>query len=212
MNRRGSWYLGIGGVLFIAGVIVHPHQHVEGGTLEEQFHAMFSDSRWYPAHVLLLAGLALIAAALVGLARKLPTGLPRRTTRFAAVAAVVGTAAMVLHLFAKLDDANIVAGESTPLLFTHAGVETITVPLVGIAFAMLALAGGRSRVLGNPAIGTLGVVGGLGYALAGATAPFTAIFTPLFDLVALVGLWAAIVGGMQIVHRRNEHALEEVAR
>ena len=82
---------------------------------------MFSDSRWYPAHVLLLAGMALMAAALVGLARRVPTGLPRRTTRFAAFAAVVGTAAMVLHLFAKLDDANIVAGETTPLLFTHAG-------------------------------------------------------------------------------------------
>jgi len=212
MNRLISWYLGVGGVLFFAGVVLHPHQHVEGGTLEEQFHAMFSDSRWYPAHVLLLAGMALMAAALVALARSVPTGLPSRTTRFAAFAAVVGTAAMVLHLFAKLDDANIVAGERTPLLFTHAGVETITVPLVGIAFALLARAGGRSRVLGNPVVAALGVVGGLGYALAGATAPFTATFTPLFDLVGLVGLWAAVVGGMQIVHRRNENALHEVVR
>lgn len=212
MNRLSSWYLGIGGVLFFAGVVLHPHQHVDGGTLEEQFHAMFSDSRWYPAHVLLLTGIALMAAALVGLARRVPTGLPRRTTRFAALAAVVGTAAMVLHLFAKLDDANIVAGDPTPLLFTHAGVETITVPLVGIAFALLALAGGRSRALGNPAVAALGVVGGLGYALAGATAPFTATFTPLFDLVGLVGLWAAVVGAMQIAHGRNENALQEVAR
>ena len=211
MNRLIGWYLGVGGILFLAGVVLHPHQHVEGGTLEEQFHAMFSDSRWYPAHMLLLAGMALMAAALVGLARRVPAGLPRRTTRFAAFAAVVGTAAMVLHLFAKLDDANIVAGETTPLLFTHAGVETITVPLVGIAFALLALAGGRSRVLGTPAVATLGVIGGLGYALAGATAPFTAAFTPLFDLVGLVGLWAAVVGGMQIVRGRNENALHEVA-
>jgi hypothetical protein len=212
MNRLISWYLGVGGVLFFAGVALHPHEHVEGGTLEEQFHAMFSDSRWYPAHVLLLAGMALMAAALVGLARRVPTGLPRRTTRFAAFAAVVGTVAMVLHLFAKLDDANIVARETTPLLFTHAGVETITVPLVGIAFALLALAGGRSRVLGNPAVAALGVVGGVGYAMAGVTAPFIATFTPLFDMVGLVGMWAAAVGGMQIVRGRNESALDEVAR
>lgn len=211
MSRINSWYLGVGGVLFVAGVVLHPHQHVEGGTLEEQFHAMFSDSRWYPAHVLLLVGLALMAAALVGLARNVPTGLSRRTTRFAAIAAVVGTAAMVLHLFAKLDDDNIVAGDPTPLLFTHAGVETIMVPLVGIAFALLALAGGRSRTLGNPAIAALGIVGGLGYALAGATAPFISTFTPLFDLVGLVGLWATVVGGMQIVRGRNEDALQEVA-
>ena len=212
MNRLTSWHLSVGGVLFFAGVALHPHEHVEDGTLEEQFHAMFSDSRWYPAHVLLLAGMALMAAALVGLARNMPTGLPRRTTRFAAFAAVAGTAAMVLHLFAKLDDANIVAGHTTRLLFTHAGVETITVPLVGIAFALLALAGGRSRVLGNPAVAALGVIGGIGYALAGATAPFVDTFTPLFDVVALVGLWAAIVGGMQIVRGRNQSAgLHEVA-
>lgn len=211
MSRINSWYLGVGGVLFVAGVVLHPHQHVEGGTLEEQFHAMFSDSRWYPAHVLLLVGLALMATALVGLARNVPTGLSRRTTRFAAIAAVVGTAAMVLHLFAKLDDDNIVAGDPTPLLFTHAGVEAITVPLVGIAFALLALAGGQSRTLGNPAIAALGIVGGLGYALAGATAPFISTFTPLFDLVGLVGLWAAVVGGLQMVRGRNEDAPQEVA-
>lgn len=212
MNRIISWYLVSGGSLFFAGVALHPHEHVEGGTLEEQFHAMFTDARWYPAHVLLLAGMALLAAALVGLARSVPDGLSRRTTRFAAFAAVVGTAAMVLHLLAKLDDPNIVAGESTPLLFTHAGVETLTVPLVGIAFALLALAGGRSRALGSPAVAVLGVLGGLGYAVAGATAPFTSAFTPLFDLVGLVGVWAAIVGGMRIVRSRSAHDLQEVAR
>ena len=68
-------------------------------------------------------------------------------------------------------------------------------------------------MLGNPAVAALGVIGGLGYALAGATAPFTATFTPLFDLVGLVGLWAAIVGGMQIVRGRNETPRpHEVAR
>lgn len=212
MNRLTSRYLGIGGVLFAAGIVLHPHEHVEGGTLEEQFHAMFSSSLWYPAHVLLLAGMALMAVALVALARSLPAGPPRRTARFAAFATVVGTAAMVLHLLAKLDDPNIVAGETTPLLFTHAGVETITVPLVGIGFALLALAGGRTRVLGSPAVAALGVVGGTGYALAGATAPFISTFTPLFDLVGLVGLWAAAVSGMAIARQRSERALEEVAR
>jgi hypothetical protein len=140
---------------------------------------------WRPAHVLLLAGPALIAAAVVGPARASPDRLPRRITRFAALAAVVATAAMVLHLFAKLDDPNIVAGENTPLLFSHAAVETLTVPIVGIALALLAFAGGRGRVLRNPAVAVLGVLGGLGYALAGATAPFTPTFTPLFDLVGL---------------------------
>jgi hypothetical protein len=211
MNRLISWYLTTGGILFVVGAVLHPHVHVEGGTLQEQFHAMFSDSRWYPAHLLLLAGLALMSAALVGMARNVPTGLPRRTTRFAAFSAVAGTAAMVLHLFAKLDDANIVAGNKTPLLFIHAGVETLTVPLVGIAFALLAFAGGRSGVLGNPAVAALAVIGGLGYALAGATAPFTSTFTPLFDLVGLVGVWAAVVGGTQLVREYSTVSVHKVA-
>jgi FtsH-binding integral membrane protein len=212
MDRLTSWYLTAGGTLFFAGVALHPHEHVEGGTLEEQFHAMFSDAWWYPAHALLLTGLALMAAALVGLARNVPPGLPRRTTRFAAFSTVVGTAAMVLHLFAKLDDTNIATGANTPLLFTHAGIETLTVPLVGIAFALLAYNGGRSRSLGNPAVAALAVIGGLGYALAGATAPFTPTFTPLFDLVGLVGVWAAVVGGIQVVRGRNTPAVHEMAQ
>jgi hypothetical protein len=210
MSRVISWYLAAGGALFLAGAALHPHEHIKGGTLQQQFHAMFSDSHWYPAHVLLLAGLAFLTAAVVGLARNTPIGLRRRTVRFAAFAAVVGTAAMVLHLFAALDDGHIVAGDRTPLLFTHAAVETLTVPLFGIAFALLAIAGAQSRVIGSPLVAVLGVVGGLGYALAGATAPFISTFTPLFDLVGLVGLWAAVAGGTAIVRRRGAPVLAEV--
>ncbi|MEO7352566.1 MAG: hypothetical protein ABIR34_02100, partial [Marmoricola sp.] len=111
-----------------------------------------------------------------------------------------------------LDDPHIVAGENTPLLYTHAAVETITVPMLGIAFAMLAVAGARSRVLGNSYVAVLGVIGGSGYALAGVTAPFMATFTPLFDLVSLVGVWAMVVGVMQLVRERHPRALHEVAR
>ena len=119
---------------------------------------------------------------------------------------------MVLHLFAKLDDPHLVAGDNTPLLYTHAAVETVTVPMLGIAFAMLAVAGGRSRVLGNPFVAALGVIGGLGYALAGGTAPFMATFTPWFDLVALVGVWAMVVGAMQLVRGRHPRLLQHVDR
>ena len=145
MPRLISGSFATGGTILLAGTALHPHEHVNGGTLQEQFHAMFSDSHWYPAHVLLLVGLALMTVAVVGLARTTPVSLPGRTTRFAAIASVVATAAMVLHLVAKLDDAHITAGENTPLLYTHAAVETVTVPMFGIAFALLAAAGGRSR-------------------------------------------------------------------
>ncbi|MEO5709047.1 MAG: hypothetical protein ABIQ59_04415 [Nocardioidaceae bacterium] len=212
MSRLISRSFLIGGALLLAGSALHPHEHVDNGTLEEQFHAMFTDPHWYPAHVLLLIGLAFMTVAVVGLARARPASLPGRTTQFAATAVVVGTAAMVLHLIAKLDNPHIVAGENTPLLYAHAAVETVTVPMLGIAFAMLAAAGGRCRVLGNPFVAVLGIIGGLGYALAGVTAPFMATFTPLFDLVSLVGVWAVIVGAMQLVRGRHRRSLHEVAR
>ena len=59
-----------------------------------------------------------MTVAVVGLARTAPASLPRRTRKFVAIAMAVGTAAMGLHLLAKLDDAHIMAGESTPLLYT----------------------------------------------------------------------------------------------
>ncbi len=44
------------------------------------------------------------------------------------------------------------------------------------------------------------------YALAGVTAPFMSTFTPLFDLVSLVGVWAMVVGAMQLVPGRRPRA------
>jgi len=67
-------------------------------------------------------------------------------------------------------------------------------------------------VLGNPLVAALGVVGGLGYALAGATAPFISTFTPLFDLVSLVAVWAMVVGAMQLLRGRHARAPQMVAR
>lgn len=212
MPRVISGSFAIGGAFLLAGTALHPHEHVSGGSLQEQFHAMFVDPSWYPAHLLLLVGLIVITVAVVGLARTTPPSLPVRVTRFAAVASAVATAAMVLHLVAKLDDAHITAGAATPLLYTHAVVETITVPTFGVTFALLAAVGGRSRVLGNPVVAALGVVGGLGYALAGATAPFISTFTPLFDVVLLVGVWAMAVGAMQLLRARHGRTPHLVAR
>jgi len=212
MPRLISWAFAIGGTILLAGSLLHPDEHVDGGTMQQQFHAMFSNANWYPSHVLLLVGLALLTVAVVGLARMTPPTLPRRTTWFAAIMAVIATAAMVLHLVAKLDDANIVAGEKTPLLFAHAMSDTVIIPLFGIAFALLAIAGGRSRVLGNPFIAALGVIGGLGYALAAATAPFMETFTPLFELVRLLGVWALVIGAIHLLRGHDAWAPQMVAR
>ena len=123
MPRLISGSFAIGGTILLAGTALHPHEHVNGGTLQEQFHAMFSDPHWYPAHLLLLVGLALITVAVVGLARTTSPSLPVRMTRFAAIASAVATAAMVLHVLAKLDDAHTGRGDGTLHLHVHATVR-----------------------------------------------------------------------------------------
>ena len=83
--------------------------------------------------------------------------------------------------------------------------------MFGTAFATLAQAGGRTRVLGNPIVAALGIIGGLGYALAGLTAPFISTFTPLFDLISLVAVWAMAVGAMELIGGRHARPLQKGA-
>jgi hypothetical protein len=57
--------------------------------------------------------------------------------------------------------------------------------------AFLAVVGPATRTLGNRLTAVLGVVGGVAYALAGATFLVTDALDPLFPLAGAIGLWAA---------------------
>ena len=82
-------------------------------------------------------------------------------------------------------------GGSTPIIDLHLVVETITVPAFGFAIAVLAVVGAADPHLGNRLTAVLGVVGGVAYALAGATFLVTDALDPLFPLAGAIGLWAA---------------------
>lgn len=72
----------------------------------------------------------------------------------------------------------------------------------GLGIAALAVAGGVTRALGNPVTLTLGLVGGLAFALASGTIAYTDRFDGLFPVGSLVGIWGVVVGVM-VLRRRS---------
>jgi hypothetical protein len=192
-----GWGLVAGGVLFFAGGGMHPKEDPPGVSLKEHVRIMFDNPAWYPAHAVLLAGLAIIAAALVVLARGRTLAAHRRTQTTAVIAAVASVAAaadMVLHLVMATEAERIDAGQATPLIDVNLVLESITVPAFGLSISALAVAGAATHTLGNWVVAVPGVVGGLGFALAGATFLFTDRLDPLFPLAGGIGLWAVASG------------------
>lgn len=189
--------LAVGGALFFLGGMLHPHEDPPGVSLKEHLHVMYDDPAWYPAHVLLLAGTALIAVSLFVLVRRRwLAGVPvaQAVATVAAGAAALGALGMVLHLFAATDAGRLAAGRSTPLTDVQLVVETVTAPLFGGSVAALAVVGAATRSLGNWPIALFGVIGGVAYALAGGTAAFTDVLDPLFPISGAIALWAIGTG------------------
>jgi len=200
-----AWGLLAGGAFFFLGGSLHPKQDPPDVTLKEHLHIMFEDPMWYPAHVITLVGMALIAASLVLLVRgRSLAGVPR--AHAAAVVAAVASAAaalgMVLHLAAALESDRIAAHESTALVDVNLIVETITVPFFGFSIATLAVVGAMTRTLGGWVAAPFGVIGGVGFGLAGGTFLLTDKLDPLFPLAAGIALWAMAAGIGLLLHAR----------
>jgi hypothetical protein len=191
-----AWGLLAGGALFFLGGSLHPKEDPPDVTVKEHIHVMVDDPAWYPSHAVLLLGMGLMAVSLVALVRsgRFADVRAARLARAAAAATAIGTAGMLLHLVVATEADALASGGSTPLVDLHVVVETITVPLFGLAIAALALVGGRAHSLGNRATAVLGVVGGVAYALAGATFLLTDALNPLFPLAGGIGLWAVAAG------------------
>ncbi|MGX6600965.1 hypothetical protein ACWKSP_02335 [Micromonosporaceae bacterium Da 78-11] len=200
-HRAAAWALLTGGVFFFAGGPLHPHEDPPGVSVKEHLHVMFEDPLWYPAHALLLIGMIGIATALVLLARgRSLAGRPGMQAALvvAAVAAAIAAPASLLHLIAALDADRIAAHRSTRLTDVQVLVETVTTPVFGLATAALAAIGARTRTLGNWWAAAPGILGGLGYAVAGATFLFTDRTDPLFPTAAGIAVWAVVAGALLI--------------
>jgi hypothetical protein len=207
--RRTSPLVGAGliagGVLFFVGGGMHPKEDPPDVTLYEHMRIMFGNPDWYPSHALLLAGTVLIAAALLVLVRGGSlAGVPRAqaAATAAAVGAAVAAPGMLLHLVAAVEADAIGAGLPTPITDAQVVVETLTAPLFGLGVALLAVVGAATRTVGNIVTAVPGVVGGVAYALAGATILITDALDGLFPLAADIAVWAAAAGVGLLLRRR----------
>ena len=199
---RSAWLLLIvGGIAFFAGGGLHP-KGSDNGDKTEQLHSMLVDSLWYPAHAVMLLGMASIAGAVVvlGWRTELTAGVAR-VVRVVGIVAVIGALGAVVHLLAATQADATEDGGTSFLVLVFTGVETLVNPLWGIAIAALAVAGGLTRTLGNRIILALGLVGGLAFALATATIAFTDLFDPLFPVASLIGVWCVATGIVGLARR-----------
>lgn len=201
LDRGGYLLLAAGGVAFFASGPLHP-QGSDAGDKTEQLHSMLVDSAWHPAHLVGLLGFACVAAGLVALARNRVVRDPLGSVLTGSVVvALVGVLGAVIHLFAATQAAEIEDGGTTPLVAAFMGVETVVNPAWGLMIAALALVGGRTRTLGNRIVLTLGLVGGLAFALATATIAYVDTFDPLFPVAGLTGIWLVATGVLGLTRR-----------
>ncbi len=195
-RRAGPAFLMAGGVTFIAGGAIHPSDSGVGNKVV-QLHDMLVHPLWYPSHLLLLAAMACFATGIVALRRRgdLSPALAK-LVNVVSVVACVAAVAMLVHLLAALGAESLANGEHSLFSRVQTVNETIVDASWGLAIAVLAVAGGWTRTLGNRGTISLGVVGGLAFSLASATIAFTDQFDALFALGSLVGIWAVAVGAM----------------
>jgi hypothetical protein len=201
LHRAGFVLLIAGGAAFFASGPLHPTGSDEGDKTE-QLHSMLVDSAWYPAHLVALLGFACVAAGLLALRRD-PVIRDHlgRLLPISATVAVVAVLGAVIHLLAATQAAEIEHGGTTPLVAAFMGVETIVNPAWGLMIAALAVAGGLTRALGNRIVLTLGLIGGLAFAVATATIAFIDTFDPLFPVAGLAGVWLVATGVVGLTRR-----------
>ena len=183
-----------GGITFVAGGATHPRDSGHGNKVE-QLHDMLVDGAWYPSHLLLVVSFGLFAVGVLALRQRsdldATTG---RIVRIVGIVAVLATAGMTVHLLEAVNAATLADGEANLYSWLQTANEILVDATWGLSMSALALAGGRSGTIGNRATLVLGLVGGVCFALASATIPFTDMFDGLFPVATLLGLWAVIVG------------------
>jgi hypothetical protein len=190
-RRWPAVLLGLGGVLTAVGGSLHPHDAKE--TLTDTLVGLLSSPVWGTSHVLILAGVLVVVAGLVGARRERLFPDPVRGWLTVTIGCwALAVVELVPHLLAGSEHHALEAGEATPMLTTHLTLSVVTEPLLGLSIAALAVAVARAaRTVPAWLLAVVGVVGGVVF---GAAAPLVAVtqdpaFTALFSADALVSVW-----------------------
>lgn len=194
LSRLAGPLFVLSGVAFFVGGVTHPRDGGEGNKVE-QLHDMLVDPSWYPSHAVLLASMALFATGVLAVRRRRdPTPRAERVLKYVFVVACVATVDMAIHLLAKLGAESLADGRQSMVSRVQTVNETVVDAAWGLAVAALAVVGGLTGSLGNKVTIPFGLVGGLAFALASATIPYTDTFDPLFKVGSLLAMWAILVG------------------
>ncbi len=196
----------LGGIAFFVGGVTHPRDSGNGNKVQ-QLHEMLVDSSWYPSHAVLVAAMALFATGILALRRRRDlTTRMERLLKVVLVIACVTMVSMAVHLFAALDAESLADGKQSLVSRAQTVNETIVDATWGLALATLAVVGGLTRSVGNRLTIPFGLVGGLAFALASATIPYTDAFDGLFKVASLLSVWAILVGVLAIRRQRGNLA------
>ena len=188
-------------MLFV-GELLHP---VPASGLEEQqaVATELADPLWIPAHALSLAGMAVLLIGMIAFVRSHTTGDPalRGLTKGARRAALWVTVALGLyviqaipHLMAFVDRDELLAGQTTPVLYAHYGLAVVAYPLVGFSVAALAWLSGRT--LTHPVVNTVVAIVAVAFGVAPILYALTeiAVLELLFWGAAVVASWFVTIG------------------
>jgi hypothetical protein len=191
-------------VAFNLGGALHPNDNSTGNKVA-QLHDMLVHSTWYPSHLGLLASFGLFTVAFLRLrSRHELAPLTRRTVRVMAVVSALTTVAMVPHLLAPLGADSIADGQANALSVFMTIDETLANAPWALGVALLALVAGVAGDLGNRITAVAGVIGGLSFAAAALTIPFTDALDGLFPVGGMgVTLWAIGLASVGAWRRRQ---------
>lgn len=189
---------------FNLGGALHPNDAGSGNKVA-QLHDMLLRDAWWPSHLGLLVSFGLFTAAFLRLGqhREL-TATVRRVLRGMGWISALTTAAMVPHLFAPLGAHSIADGESNALSVFMTVNETLANAPWAVGLAVLALVTGTAGVLGNRATAVVGMIGGVSFATAAVTIPFTDALDALFAVGGMgITLWTLAVVAVGLHRRRR---------
>lgn len=188
----------LAGIAFLIGGATHPTDSGEGNKVL-QLHEMLVDPSWYPSHALLLVAMALFATGIFAYRqrRALTPGMAT-VLKYAFVIACIVTVSMTVHLFAALGADSLAEGEHSLMSRVQTVNEIVVQGVWALSIAALAFLGGLTRTVGNRLTIPFGLVGGVAFAIASATVPYTDTFDSLFKVGSLIAVWAILTGVLTI--------------
>lgn len=189
--------MALSGVLILATGALHPRP--KGDTVTEAAVGMVGADGWVLAHLPQALGMLVLAVAALRLRRVdgVSSAL-RSAATLAVVGAVVAVVESVPHILATTEATALAEGGSTPLYATHMWLQALATPLAGAGVAAMAWAGSRDGVLGPRPLAVLGILGGIGFGLAGPSVLLTEsmLLARLFMFTAAIAAWLLVAGVM----------------